>query len=546
MKQINFQKKLIAIAAILLTASAATVTAHASELKVGLDQVTITLNEDNSVKSAVTKNDAGIFVCNPETFKLEEKESLDKTAKVIQSGNSYTVPVFVRLNGDHTAVTDVEFGIEISDLAYDDAAVSYEVFNIASDSGSKGGEALDWGMTFAVNDDSKSTWLVNSFSSPQSNGTCLALFMVTIDNPTLDVQYPVIYKTEGINADGKPSVEVWKNGKTSISPIISDGYIEFHQETTPETTTTTTTTTIEESTTTTTTTTVETTTEETTVSPTALNAYRDILDMYYENISNNWEGFSNGTYGIRGLTLDNVSYMWQAYFKNKTLSETGYQFIDLNHDGLEELLVSVIDIPEKGYSDMICDVYTIDGEDVVHLASSGERDAFFLGENGELCEQSSGSVNVSGNDYYLIRNGALICQESYLYDAYENEEHPYFYAELPDASCYDEYGNILASKMDSITEEEFYQGIAEHVHQSLQLTLFSEYQKSPKIKAGDADSNGDINILDVILVNRAILGKSSLTAEQVKAVDFNGNGYPEPEEALMIMKYIVGIITDFS
>ncbi len=66
------------------------------------------------------------------------------------------------------------------------------------------------------------------------------------------------------------------------------------------------------------------------------------------------------------------------------------------------------------------------------------------------------------------------------------------------------------------------------------------------LKAGDADGNGDINILDVILVNRAILGKSSLTAEQVKAVDFNKNGYPEPDEALMIMKYIVGIITDFS
>ncbi len=70
--------------------------------------------------------------------------------------------------------------------------------------------------------------------------------------------------------------------------------------------------------------------------------------------------------------------------------------------------------------------------------------------------------------------------------------------------------------------------------------------KTEPLKQGDADSDGNINILDVILVNRAILGKSSLTAEQVKAVDFNRNGYPEPEEALMMMKYIVGIITDFS
>ena len=63
---------------------------------------------------------------------------------------------------------------------------------------------------------------------------------------------------------------------------------------------------------------------------------------------------------------------------------------------------------------------------------------------------------------------------------------------------------------------------------------------------GDPDGNGEIDIRDVILVNRAILGKSTLSKEQIEAVDFNGNGYPEPAEALMIMKYIVKIITDFS
>ena len=64
--------------------------------------------------------------------------------------------------------------------------------------------------------------------------------------------------------------------------------------------------------------------------------------------------------------------------------------------------------------------------------------------------------------------------------------------------------------------------------------------------AGDADGDGEVNILDVILVNRAILGKTTLSEKQVEAVDFNKNGYPEPAETLMMMKYIVGIITDFS
>ena len=52
--------------------------------------------------------------------------------------------------------------------------------------------------------------------------------------------------------------------------------------------------------------------------------------------------------------------------------------------------------------------------------------------------------------------------------------------------------------------------------------------------------------MDVITVNKAILGKEKLTDEQLKAVDFNGNGKPESSEALMIMKYIVGLITSFT
>ena len=63
---------------------------------------------------------------------------------------------------------------------------------------------------------------------------------------------------------------------------------------------------------------------------------------------------------------------------------------------------------------------------------------------------------------------------------------------------------------------------------------------------GDADGSGKIDILDVITINKAILGKEKLTAEQLKAIDFNSNSKPEASEALMIMKYIVGLITDFS
>ena len=65
------------------------------------------------------------------------------------------------------------------------------------------------------------------------------------------------------------------------------------------------------------------------------------------------------------------------------------------------------------------------------------------------------------------------------------------------------------------------------------------------IKKGDANQDGKIDILDVITVNQAILGKEKLSEIQLKAVDFNGNSMPEASEALMIMKYIVGLIASF-
>ena len=64
------------------------------------------------------------------------------------------------------------------------------------------------------------------------------------------------------------------------------------------------------------------------------------------------------------------------------------------------------------------------------------------------------------------------------------------------------------------------------------------------ISAGDVDLSGTLDIRDVILVNRAILGKSTLSETQKAAADFNHDGDVLPADALDIMKKIVGIIQD--
>ncbi len=64
-------------------------------------------------------------------------------------------------------------------------------------------------------------------------------------------------------------------------------------------------------------------------------------------------------------------------------------------------------------------------------------------------------------------------------------------------------------------------------------------------KLGDVDENGKIDILDVIMLNRAMLEKEKLTSSQQKNADVDKDNKPTAADSLMIMKYIVGLVTAF-
>ena len=59
---------------------------------------------------------------------------------------------------------------------------------------------------------------------------------------------------------------------------------------------------------------------------------------------------------------------------------------------------------------------------------------------------------------------------------------------------------------------------------------------------GDADGSGELDILDIITVNKAILGKENLSEDRISFVDFNGNGVPDADDALTMLKMLVGLI----
>ena len=62
------------------------------------------------------------------------------------------------------------------------------------------------------------------------------------------------------------------------------------------------------------------------------------------------------------------------------------------------------------------------------------------------------------------------------------------------------------------------------------------------LQSGDVNGDNEIDIRDVIMINQAIFGKVTLTDEQSKAADINGNGMPDAEDSLSVLKYIVKII----
>ncbi|MBR0485509.1 MAG: glycoside hydrolase family 9 protein [Oscillospiraceae bacterium] len=68
-------------------------------------------------------------------------------------------------------------------------------------------------------------------------------------------------------------------------------------------------------------------------------------------------------------------------------------------------------------------------------------------------------------------------------------------------------------------------------------------EDSTSVVLGDVDENASIDILDVIILNKALLGKENLSASQEKNADVNKSGKPDSSDALMIMKAIVGLLT---
>ncbi|MBR4319377.1 MAG: dockerin type I repeat-containing protein [Oscillospiraceae bacterium] len=154
------------------------------------------------------------------------------------------------------------------------------------------------------------------------------------------------------------------------------------------------------------------------------------------------------------------------------------------------------------------------GADEKELTAEGER----LSENGIQVVSYEGKVVTYDNpkeEWYAYSNGA---------DVY------FAIMTLEQAENFPASQDIL------------YQLYVQRLPEGLQ----PDSDKKETVLAHDVNGDGDIDIMDVITVNKAILGKELLTEEQNIAADVDKNNKVDSNDALLLMKYIVGIITDFN
>ena len=62
---------------------------------------------------------------------------------------------------------------------------------------------------------------------------------------------------------------------------------------------------------------------------------------------------------------------------------------------------------------------------------------------------------------------------------------------------------------------------------------------------GDVNADLEIDIMDVIALNKNILGVASLNGSQAAAADVDADGAVTPTDSLLVLKYVVGLIDSF-
>lgn len=112
--------------------------------------------------------------------------------------------------------------------------------------------------------------------------------------------------------------------------------------------------------------------------------FKEVLDRYCDYATNGWDEDGEESY-----------MFWHNTDGAMGLDDVGYYFCDLNNDGTPELIMGSVEPAYAEWPDIAYDVYaSVDGE-IIHLATSWERNRYYLCPDSSLLLTGSGGAGLT-------------------------------------------------------------------------------------------------------------------------------------------------------
>ena len=151
--------------------------------------------------------------------------------------------------------------------------------------------------------------------------------------------------------------------------------------------------------------------------------YAQQIERYYTAISQQWD---EGTYFDHEM-----SALAAYYYEGKPLDNVGFTFMDLDGDGIWELIIGAILNAQR--DPLVFEIWTLKNDEPVMLVQSGSRNRYYLqyAEEDDLWSVAYEAENGAANHavYYLqLQDGEFKVIQGVIFDAFASPEAPWFMA----------------------------------------------------------------------------------------------------------------------
>lgn len=235
-------------------------------------------------------------------------------------------------------------------------------------------------------------------------------------------------------------------------------------------------------------------------------------------------------------TLSANSKNGKISFCNPDSEELNYTDLELNPNAQKQLQVANAS-GEIFWFSSNSDIATVDENGFVTAISSGEcQIQAFVNNHILAC-----NVTVLDTYHYNVTDSEEIVmtdtETAIVLEYPDATENVTWISANPDIVTVDNNGTLHAVKDGTANILATYNGKTYK-----KMITVSLAKTRSAVLAGDVDENGSVDIVDVIAVNKAILGQKILTDSQTKAADLDGNGMVDATDSLTLMKMVVGLI----